>query len=94
MQFVNTVSSSDLIWLLYAFRICKQNHIKTTDRLNMGNQNSTGNSDLAEGIEFIAQQVELDLQCSSSHSAEVQSVSMVMVRKEHIDGGHMSTSWN
>ena len=60
----------------------------------MGNQNSTGNSDLAESIEFISRQVELDVQCSSSHSAKVQSVSMVMTREEHKDGGHMRASWN
>ena len=58
----------------------------------MGNQNSTGNSDMAEGAEFISRQVELDVQCSSSHSAEVQSVSMVMARKVHNDGGHMGAS--
>ena len=54
----------------------------------MGNQNSTGNSDMAENMEFIAQQVELDVQCSSSHSAEAQSVSMVMTKKGHNDGRH------
>ena len=54
----------------------------------MGNQNSTGNSDMAEGAEFISRQVELDVQCSSSHSAEVQSVSMVMTKKGHNDGRH------
>ena len=59
----------------------------------MGNQNSTGNSDMAEGAEFIAWQVELNVPCSSSHSAEVQSVSMVTARKEHNDV-HMSTIWN
>ena len=60
----------------------------------MGNQNSTGNSDIAESIEFISRQVELDMQYSSSHSAEVQSVSMVMTRKGHNDGGHKSTICN
>ena len=54
----------------------------------MGNQNSTGNSDLAEGAEFISRQVELDVQCPSSHSAEVQSVPMVMTEKGHNDGRH------
>ena len=60
----------------------------------MGNQNSTGNSDMAEGAEFISRQVELDVQCSSSYSADTQSVSMVMARKEHNNGSHMGTSWN
>ena len=60
----------------------------------MSNQNSTGNSDMAEGAEFIARQVELDVQCSSSHSVEVQSVSKVMARKEHNDGEHMGTICN
>ena len=60
----------------------------------MGNQNSTGNSDMAEGAEFISRQVELDVQCSSSHSANTQSVSMVMARKVHNDGGHMDTICN
>ena len=55
----------------------------------MGNQNSTGNSDMAENIEFISRQVELDVQCSSSHSAEVQSVSMVMTERGHNDGRHI-----
>ena len=55
----------------------------------MGNQNSTGNSDVAENIEFISRQVELDVQCLSSHSAEVQSISMVMTKKGHNDGRHI-----
>ena len=55
----------------------------------MGNQNSTGNSDMAENTEFISRQVELDVQCSSSHSAEVQSVSMVMTKKGHNNGRHI-----
>ena len=58
----------------------------------MGNQNSTGNSDIAEGAEFISRQVGLDVLCWSSHSADTQSVSMVMARKEHNDGRHMGTS--
>ena len=56
----------------------------------MGNQNSTGNSDMAENMEYIARQVELDVQCSSSHSTEVQSVSMVMTKKGHNDSRHTS----
>ena len=52
----------------------------------MGNQNSAGNSDLAEGLEFVPRQMELDMQCSSSHFAEVQCVSMVMTNKTK-DGG-------
>ena len=59
----------------------------------MGNQNSTGNSDMAEGAEFISRQVELDVQCSSSHSSDTQCVSMVMARKM-LNEGHMSTSCN
>ena len=61
--------------------------MEQVDNSNMGNQNSTGNSDLAEGIEFISHQMELDLQCSSSHFAEVQCVSMVMTNKKNKDGG-------
>ena len=60
----------------------------------MGNQNSTGNSDMAESIEFISRQVELNVHCSSSHSAEAQSVSMVMARKVPNDGRPMDTSCN
>ena len=55
----------------------------------MGNQNSTGNSDVAENIEFISRQVELDVQCSSSYSAEVQSLPMVITKKGHNDGRHI-----
>ena len=45
----------------------------------MGNNNSTGNSDMAENADFIAyRQVELDVRSTSSHSVQTQTVNVIM----------------
>ena len=63
------------IYSLFSFR---QLNKRLKEDPKMGNNNSTGNSDMAENADFISfRQVELDVRSTSSHSVQTQTVHFI-----------------